>query len=434
MGIGKISAYLLVLNMLFCPFSHCESPGKNYSCCPNKGLKDKNKKVAIVSGLSIVGSMAAITLAKAGYQVICFEHRQNYTRNIQWAVRQTLVNELASIEANLAGAFLKKIVSPINEGSIHISIDGYRRTKSHLGLSEGNPKKVPHTCKEMMSSPSVGIVEAKSFEAFLRTYLETFPNVLIRKEFFELEKSNEYLGGGHPPADLIVIAEGANSASREKLGIQLESTAPNKLQIAGTIEIDGNGVMLKHWRKEDKKIKLSGAMGGAGFGKIWLVADISPDKLETQDLINKEFYRLAAATLDLPYETIIQKKISGLSEDKKIAPFLLKRSICHTATKGNVILIGDSVGTGHWHVGGGMQTGAICHIERLKKLISDLEEKFLSKKDALERYSIDVREDTKTWIEISKKEVPYTRKKLKESKQSIGYFVVNSWQLIKFSA
>lgn len=77
-------------------------------------------KQAVVSGQSVIGMMAAILLAKSGYEVDVFEERNFYTRNIHWAARQSLVDELASLDKELANLFLQEVAHPIYRGSIHI--------------------------------------------------------------------------------------------------------------------------------------------------------------------------------------------------------------------------------------------------------------------------------------------------------------------------
>lgn len=359
-------------------------------------LKEQ-EKYAIVSGQSIIGMLAAAVLAKSGYQVHCFEIRNEYTRNIQWAVRQSLVDELASIDEKLADSFIKEVAGQIYKGSTHVYADGYRRSKNHDCLGQGDPSRLPSTCDEMMANSSVAIVEAKVFETFLKQYLKSLPNIHLHKGSF---------AEGHQIPDLVVIAEGFNSQSRNALNLSLIPAGENKLQIAGTLGFDSGGIMLKHWREEDGQIRLTGIIGRAESDSTWIVADIDPAKIETQDDIDAEFRRLAAEALDLPIKTVEDLKISGPMGDRPVTSFLLKQAICETATHGdNVILIGDAVGTGHWCVGGGMQTGSVCHLERLKTLLADME-LGMPKTDALNKYSNAVIKDTKTWIEVSAQDQP----------------------------
>lgn len=359
-------------------------------------------KYAIVSGQSVVGMLAAAVLAKWGYYVDCFEIREHYTRNIQWAIRQSLVNELASIDEQLAENFFHEVASPIYQGSIHVYIDGYRRHKNHDGLEKGNPNNLPTNCADMINHPSVAIVKAKNFENFLRNYLVSLPNIHLHHESIDLEKEqNSYYAKGHPFPDLIVIAEGFNSASKSVVGINSTSAAQDKLQIAGKIDRNSGGVMIKHWRKENESIQLTGIMGGAGCDDTWVVADVSSSTINNQKSLEREFRRVTAEALGCPLKEIAELNITGVSDEKLIAPFFLKQAICKTATCGdNLILIGDAVGAGHWSAGGGMQTGAICHIERLKTLLRNLANG-REKSPSLAGYSQGVLSDTQPWITVS---------------------------------
>ena len=87
-------------------------------------------------------------------------------------------------------------------------------------------------------------------------------------------------GQGVP--DLIVIAEGADSATRKALGIGWEPITQSRLQIAGSIEMDSGGVMIKHWRNEAGSLRLTGVMGREGSDKTWIIADIDPSKTSSQ--------------------------------------------------------------------------------------------------------------------------------------------------------
>lgn len=365
----------------------------------------QKEKHAVVSGQSITGMIAAAILAKSGYHVDTYEIRERYTRNIQWAARQSLVDELASIDQNLATHFLENVARPLYKGSVHISPNGDRRMKQHLGLREGNPLEVPKNGTKMMGYPSVLNMETKTFETFLKQYLQSMPNVHRHSGSIRLRRSgNSFCVAEQKTPDLIVIAEGANSATRKALGIGWEPVTQSRLQIAGAIGIDSGGVMIKHWRKEEGELRLTGVMGRKGSDNTWIVADVDPLKVTNQREIDGEFRRLAAAALEIPVEEIDRIKIWGCTDEEKIALFSLQQKISSEATIGdNVIFMGDSVGTGHWSVGGGMQVGAVCHAERLKTLLSDIDSG-MPKNKALKTYSEGALMDTRAWGEAGLKD------------------------------
>lgn len=367
-------------------------------------------KRAVVSGQSITGMIAAAILANSGYRVDTYDVREEYTRNIQWAGRQSLVDELSSIDPHLSDIFLKVVAGSLYRGSIHLKPNGVRRSIPHDGLRKGNPIKIPASGLDMMAHPSVINMEAKAFEKLLMEYLCTLPNVHRHIGSIRLGKQDSegnYAVEGQGVSDLIVIAEGANSATRSQLGIHTFPVVHERLQIAGAIGIDSGGVMIKHWRNENGNIFLTGVMGRNGVEKTWLVADVDIEKITNfqsqcrdQQLIEAEFRRLAAASLELPMDRVQTLKIYGAVDGLPITPFVLQQKIADTAALGNnVILMGDAVGTGHWSVGGGMQIGAISHAERLKTLLFEIE-MGIPRKQALQKYSDAVLSDTIEWCKM----------------------------------
>lgn len=89
------------------------------------------------------------------------------------AGRQSLVDELSSIDQKLADLFLKKVARPLYRGSIHLKPNENRRYVKHDGLCSGNPTRTPPNGLSMMSYPSVMNMEAKVFETMLMEYLYT---------------------------------------------------------------------------------------------------------------------------------------------------------------------------------------------------------------------------------------------------------------------
>ncbi|WP_341762057.1 FAD/NAD(P)-binding protein [Candidatus Tisiphia endosymbiont of Thecophora atra] len=132
---------------------------------------------AVVSGQSITGMIAAAILAHSGYRVDVYDIRERYTRNIQWSARQSLIDELASIDPELSNRFLRHVGTPLYRGSIHLKPNGIRKYSKHNGPKLGNPVKIPLNSTEMVNNPSVVNMEAKVFEKMLKEYLKTLPRV-----------------------------------------------------------------------------------------------------------------------------------------------------------------------------------------------------------------------------------------------------------------
>ena len=360
-------------------------------------------KRAVISGQSISGMIAAVILARAGYEVHTYEIREKYTRNIQWAVRASLLNALASIDEKLADLF-KKIARPLHKGSVHIK-NGTVRIKQHVHVTGVDPDVVPPYGSAMIKMDSVFTVEARVFEEELKKYLsDNFGKqvhshagkIEVERRGEEFEVKNDNIG----IPDLIVIAEGGNSSTRNGL-VQLKPMRESRWQIAGAIAMDGEGVMSKHWREEEGQRLLTGAIGHAGGKKIWIVADVHPSfaGCTDQKRIDNEFRRLAALVLQKPITEIARRTIYGPADEVKITPFLLQQTIVDTAAVGNnLIFMGDAVGAGHWSAGGGLQIAVVCHGQRLHALALNLYKESLKAK-ALKEYSIRVWLDTRAWLD-----------------------------------
>ncbi|MFZ4713818.1 MAG: hypothetical protein ACOYL6_08915 [Bacteriovoracaceae bacterium] len=382
---------------------------------------------AVVSGQSVSGMIAAAILAKSGYKVDVYEMRDEYTRNIQWAGRQALVDQLAAIDQELADKFLKDVAKPLENGSIHISSDGSRTFYDQNILRESDPTKIPSSGYTLMNAPSVINMEAKVFEDTLKEYLAGLPNVKRhngRMVLLEADEQGFYGVEGHGKLDLIVLAEGSGGKSKDILKIETVSTSPKRLQMAGVVHIEGGGVMAKHWRAEDSDILVTGTMARKGAGKTWVVADIDEQKIlpqaifgtdmssedykmERQRLIDQEFRRLASEAMEVPLDLVNQAKIEGVIKGKEVGAFYLEQKISSKASAGiNLITFGDLVGNNHWSVGGGMQVGAVAHGERLKTLLfqMDVGKSEEDMRFALSEYSLGVLEDTRAWGEIGMKD------------------------------
>ncbi len=365
-------------------------------------------KRAAVSGQSISGMIAAVILAKAGYEVHTFEIRKRYSRNIQWAIRASLVNGLAAIDQKLVELF-KKIASPLYKGSIHIK-NGAVRIKEHTDIRAIDPEVLPPTGQDMIKMDSLFTVEARVFEEELKKYLvENYHHLLHQHtEKMDIErKEDSFLvkNYGIGTCDLIVVAEGANSVTRDRL-IKIKQVSERRWQIAGSLGLAGGGFMSKHWREEDGVCMLTGAIGDAKAKKIWIVGDVHSSFAGCRDQkrIDDEFRRLASLALQKPLEEIAHLEIYGPTEEMKITPFPLEQTLAEAASVGdNIILIGDAVGAGHWSAGGGLQIAVTCHAAHLRDLAMKLYSP-VSKMKLINECAQGMVKDTKAWLDEGAKD------------------------------
>lgn len=372
---------------------------------------------AVVSGLSAGGLLSAAVLAKAGYQVDAFEQREGYSRNIQFSSRQALIDELASIDPKLSEKFLE-ISAPLVKG-FHHTVNGKTKVYQREMPRAGDPTAVPHSGEEMLSGVTISLVECKAFEQVLFDYLKAQPNVTVhtkaKLQLGEPDASGRYSVAGVGTPDLVVVSEGASSATRKALGIQSVATSPVERFIAGIVgKGSGGSATMKYTdgQKADGSPEriLSMALGSAKLDKTWVLTEV-PESFNAdpgagldpasdeyrkaqQALIEKQFRAEAALVMETD---VSDATLDGPIEGGKPTLFSMQQRMSDRATAGsNVVGLGDFVGNAHFTVGGGMATAAVSHVERLKELVFDLE-LGADKGTALKKYEQGAIADTMAW-------------------------------------
>ncbi len=399
------------------------------------------RKTAVVSGLSAGGMVAAAILARSGYKVEAFDLRDSYTRNIVFGARQSLVDQLGAIDPKLAERFLE-LASPLTRGIV-VEKDGKEKVYQRPPPESADPTRVPRSGEQMLEPSSALLIECKIFEQLLFEYLEAQPNVTIhRKSVIELSGPDEngnysvaYKPArrrGEPDAtpptplgtpDLVVVSEGANSATRRALGITSAPTSPEARFIAGLVhENSGGRVKVRDVAQEAgdgaKEKLITVGLGPQGLGKAtWVVTQVPKDvdfdpvsklglsldpaspeyRAKQQELVERHYRQSAALVLDTTTEALEGTQMEGPFEGARPTMFTLQQRMSERATAGNNVLgLGDFVGNAHFTVGGGMMTAAVAHPERLKTLLLDLE-LGTDKATALEKYNQGAMEDTLAW-------------------------------------
>jgi 2-polyprenyl-6-methoxyphenol hydroxylase-like FAD-dependent oxidoreductase len=375
----------------------------------------ERRKTAVVSGQSVSGMIASAILAHAGYNVLAIERRSDLNRAIQWAGRQSLIDQLSTLSPRLADRFLDRC-GVIYGGSIRVHLDGRREVKAKPLPRLGNPHVLSPSAHEMLDAPACFLVAANEIERLLRGYLGSLPNASLHlgKSLTVRgpSKNGMYslLGGAEP--DLIVIAEGANSSSRSQLGIEAVPTSPQRLQVAGQTFYRDDGSMIKQLRLCGDDVLETGTIAQRGRGSTWVVGDVGSYSAAqcppgwrgwpaTPRHARLEFASMVAHAIDEPVEKVLEHGVWGPgNSDVDPRTFHLQQHLVRRAVAGsNVILLGDAVGNGHWNEGGGMQIGAICHAERLRQLLQTADSTGRPDIEALERYSEGVVDDTRDWGE-----------------------------------
>jgi len=392
----------------------------------NKLIRDEPPKGrVVVSGQSVTGMVSAAIAAQSGYLVDGFDIREGFTRNIQWANRQAMVDELASIDPNLAKKFVSKITQ-LDSGYVVETPEGLRSGQDRpLGHTKPDPRAIPPAGLRVLLQKPGGIIETKILEDLLLSYVRNHPNIRVRtgsvaiKSFDPVTKSytvtlQEKGSDGKLKSvetlnpDLLIVAEGSNSKTRDALGIKPVPASPKRFQVAGLIETpDGRKSITRRYRYDKMGKMISITMGNSDAKGLWTIADVDPSQIESSDPIDKqrklegEFRKIASQNLHVPVESIESYKVTGAFGNSRLVPFEMQTQISPTAAAGtNIVLLADSVGNFHWSAGGGATIGAVSHNERLKTYFTDLN-RGVPKDVAIAKYSQGAIADSNAWGEIS---------------------------------
>lgn len=325
---------------------------------PVRGLKG-----VVVSGQSVTGMTAAAIAAQSGHQVDVYDLRMSYTRDIQWSSRQSAADILASIDLALAEKFRTEVAQDLKRGFMEIRVDGSSRPPKPGRLITPDPRRIPQIGERLLDFPVVANVQTRRFEQLLYDYLSHHPNVVQKKGKIEIgpidlktgdhlitefeditplgqkEKVYKVIRSGNP---LTVIAEGASSASRASLGIESAPSSPERLQIAGVLDVEQGGEIVTQYRKEAPGKMVTTSMGTIGTNKRWVVGDIdaakiTPDsekfgsfatspeyKAEAARLLEIEFKRIGSLNLRMPLEKVLTFKATGAIEGLPLQTFKLR--------------------------------------------------------------------------------------------------------------
>jgi 2-polyprenyl-6-methoxyphenol hydroxylase-like FAD-dependent oxidoreductase len=378
---------------------------------------------AVVSGASITGVVCALRLAKRGFSVDVYEKRPQYLRNIQWGARQSLIDTLAKIDQSLSAIFTEDIAAPLPGGSRFVAEvsslyeHGAYLNKKRPTPEPGNEDAETPTGIEMLEKKTVCAFSARKCEEFLSDYAKMVP--LIKWHAGSCPQpvsdtvSHRYIISGSEPPDLIVIAEGANSESRRAVGINTFPVSRATRQVAGSVYMRRHGIMIKHLHAEtseegEEEFLLSGLISAGHETTSWVVGDLS-DKLsqgldnaksdtDRSELLKRAFTQMAARCTLSSEQNIEEAKFEGAIVEKDVEDFYLSSNFSETAIAGdNLVFVGDSVGNGHWSVGGGMQVGAVLHSSRVDMLAQSIV-RGDDRNESLGKFNKTVREDTKAWL------------------------------------
>ncbi|QLL05733.1 FAD-dependent oxidoreductase [Mycobacterium vicinigordonae] len=381
-------------------------------------------KAAVLGG-SIAGLMASLVLAKRGFTVRLYEPRQHYTRNIQWGCRQTFIDYLSSIDAEIAQDFVDRLASAITNGYRFLADrSSIYEHGSYIHTHRPDPSQGKWTERDLSGEKSLAeqivcLVRAQELEKFLREKVAACNVIIIDEKSPDvfLDDANMFnllQDGPESIYDLIVVCEGASSPTRQAVGIKSMDLSRKVTQVSGEVYLKRHGMIIeclhaiRHENKLREELLLSLLISTDRHTNCWVVGDVSSECLEKiaklgrrnaekREVIKSEFRKIAARTMLSAEQNIAEAGYQGAVREVEL--FTLQAKVSSTAVAGdNLVLAGDAVGVGHWSVGGGMHVAGVCHPKRLDDLATELLKTTANRSQALRKYNEGVLADTIAWI------------------------------------
>jgi 2-polyprenyl-6-methoxyphenol hydroxylase-like FAD-dependent oxidoreductase len=399
-----------------------ESEKARFSVARDTALKRAqvrlNGKQIVVSGLSSSGAASAMLALNAGYSVPGFEHRNDFSRNIQWTARQSIIDSLALLDSDMAERFTQQVAGRVPHETDLVN-GKVAKIVPVAPPHRGEPMAIPDTPGEMLDKDAVMTLQTKGVEGFMMSELQRRPNVTIhRGQTMTLHHAGSSIavdGVGVP--ELVVVAEGSNSKTRQSFGVEFAHTSPTRWQIAGQLRVELGGNLAfneQHVTYPDgrKDVLWTSGISTAGSGASWSVTDVPETvnlepqgltpgteeyKAAKQELVNSIYFKALAQVLQRSEAEVRSMVVEGPIGKGAPTPFQLQQNISRTAVYAdNVVAIGDTVGNAHWNVGGGVHIAIVSHLRRLANLLFDLEIG-RNRKVALAEYDRKVRADSLEW-------------------------------------
>jgi len=300
--------------------------------------------IAVVSGLGPNGMLAALKLRAEGFQVIAADQRPSYTRSIHLNLRQSWIDCVRSLDADLASKLLA-VATPIAE------FQG--RPPHPVPLPyEGRGDSV--LWRRLSERPSLH-VRLDELERVFHAHLASLSGVEVLRDTRVCVLGEDWfsarLGGRlvEKPA-LIVAAEGGKSPTARALGLAMVKVSAPRFYVSVHVDyslgpitrrLDVDGV--SHW-----------AVGhGDPSRGTWLVLEI-PEAVHAgrpSSTFDRAYYSRAAETL---LGLVPEPSAEGLRGTFRFEQQLMPRP----AAGSNLVFFGDAAGMGHHALGTGLELGA----------------------------------------------------------------------------
>ena len=382
-------------------------------------IQSPPSRSAAVIGGSVSGLMASFVLSKHGFDVVLYEKRQTFNRNIQWGVRQSFIDYLACFDQEMAARFFS-MASGIPNGyrffadpSSFFEHGAYQHHKRSLPR-EGACSKGDLSGEQTLDHEIVCLVPAKELETFLNSEVKRLKAATVRQEeapVIQYSKADNSFHFPNESHDLIVVSEGASGKTRQAAGIESIDLSRTIMQVSGEVYIRRHGMIIEYLHavpqadRHREELLLSLLISTDKNKASWIIGDVSSACLsklqagsdDSQGIIENEFRQIAARTMVNAEQNIVEAGYKGAVGQVTLFP--LQARISRKAVAGcNLVLAGDAVGVGHWSVGGGVHVAAVCHSRRLEELAGSFSRDMKKRSVALQQYNDGVLKDTIAWI------------------------------------
>ncbi len=348
---------------------------------------------AVVVGGGPGGLAAAITLAKLGAKVTVLEIRADekgekpaHARPHQISLRQDALETLKEL-----GAYEEIIEkSGFVDREVHLSGDhaapkiSEKTPKAHLS----NPDQFM-VFPSMLQSDAVSQVRISDIEKSLYDQAKELgvevragvqatlvPTADGKSHSVEIQKVKNSENGFAPYGeveslgrpDLVVVADGAGSPTRQSLGIEVKEESALKHYLGGHVQ-KGISAETRKAAITEKPGFTRHVMGTghAQYDQTWVSVEITPAEAA---LSPKERTELLADKAQYVMGDGITTEDIGWGAGQLTT--VQNRRAERTTAGDNVVLIGDSAGTGSVWVGGGLNLALTTHLGALKNLAGRL--------------------------------------------------------------
>ncbi len=350
-------------------------------------------RTALIIGGGPAGLAAAITLTKKfGVKTTVVEARANdkgepmHARPHQISLRKDSLESLKELGAYddvmaRSGFIDKEITVQARPDGEEISVkrptgqtSGRGKTFLHPGMLDSDSvsqMRISDGEKALYAEAKRLGIEVRAGEVAELTHDPSTNNYSATSRKADFSDKGVTLSGpkndlGTP--DLVVVADGAGSPTREALGIEFKGESESKHYLGGLITKGIGAETRKVATQEPGFERHVMATGHSVYGDTWVSVEVSPQEAA---LPPEERIKLLAskANYAMPEENVSEKDIGwGAGHVTSVQ----NRRAERTTAGNNVVLIGDAAGTGSVWVGGDLNLALTTHLKAVEHLAKNL--------------------------------------------------------------